>query len=182
MISCEEVGELSERPFCIAQPASIKKSVRLHVANETMHVVKGTAFWQLRHADGEIILEGKEDVTVKPLSGTWLLERDFSDFNELEVYFSYAFETEGQVVSENTCLFTAPKHFPFKDPKLSCVREGSSLMVSAQSYAKNVEIAGVDGDIRLSDNFFDMNPGVKRVEIIEGDASEFVLRSVYQIR
>lgn len=182
MISCEEVGELSERPFCIAQPAPIEKSVRLHVANETMQTVKGVAHWQLRRADGEILLEGKEGVTVLPLSGTWLQKHDFSAFDELEVYFSFNFETEGRVVSENTCLFTAPKHFAFKDPELSYIKEGNSLFISARAYAKNVEIEGVDGDVILSDNFFDMNPGTKRVEIMEGDASEFALRSVYQIR
>ena len=42
MISCEEVGELSERPFCVAQPEPIEKSARLHVANETMETVNGT--------------------------------------------------------------------------------------------------------------------------------------------
>lgn len=182
MISCEEVGELSERPFCISQPEPIEKSVRLHVANETMQTVKGVAYWQLRRADGEILLEGKEGVTVLPLSGTWLQKHDFSAFDELEVYFSFAFESEGRVVSENTCLFTAPKHFAFEDPELSCTREGNSLLISARTYAKNVEIEGIDGDVRLSDNFFDMNPGTKRVEIMEGDASEFALRSVYQIR
>ena len=56
------------------------------------------------------------------------------------------------------------------------------MIISAQTYAKNIEIQGVDGDVRLSDNFFDMNPGMKRVEIIEGDATEFKLRSVYDIR
>ena len=40
----------------------------------------------------------------------------------------------------------------------------------------------MDGDVKLSDNFFDMNPGEKRVEIVEGDASAFTLKSVYQIR
>ena len=86
------------------------------------------------------------------------------------------------MVSEGTCLFTAPKHFVFKDPELSYRREGNSLFISAQAYAKSVEIRGVDGDVKLSDNFFDMNPGVRRVEILEGDATEFMLRSVYQIR
>ena len=95
---------------------------------------------------------------------------------------TYAFVVEGQIVSENTCLFTAPKHFAFEDPKLSYAREGNSLLISAQAYAKNVEIQSVDGDVKLSDNFFDMNPGTKRIEILEGDASEFTLKSVYQIR
>lgn len=182
MISCEETGELSERPYCVAQPAPIAKSARLHVANETMEPVSGLATWQLRSAKGEVMLLGEEWVTVEPLSGTWLLKHDFSAFDELEVYLSYAFEVNGEVVSENTCLFTAPKHFAFKDPELSYEREGNSLLVSAKAYAKSVEIQGVDGDVKLSDNFFDMNPGTKRVEILDGDAAEFTLKSVYQIR
>ena len=182
MISCEEVGELSERPHCITQPAPIEKSARLHVANETMELIKGVAHWQLRSAKGEILLTGNEGVTVNPLSGTWLEKHDFSAFDELEVYFSYDLEVNGQVVSENTCLFTAPKHFAFEDPKLSYTRDGNTLIISAQAYAKNVEIEGVDGDVRLSDNFFDMNPGEKRIEIVEGNAEKFRLRSVYDIR
>lgn len=182
MISCEEVGELSERPFCVAQPEPIEKSARLHVANETMARVDGTVRWSLRKADGGVILEGAREVSVEPLSGLWLEKMDFSDYDELEVYISYSFEQGGETVSENTTLFTAPKHFHFHDPKLSWRREGNTLVVSAAAYAKNVEIEGVDGDVKLSDNFFDMNPGEKRVEILEGDATEFSLKSVYQIR
>ncbi len=182
MISCEEVGELSERPYCITQPAPIEKSARLHVANETMKTVTGTVRWQLRTPKGDILLDGREKVTVSPLSGTWLEKCDFSAFDEREIYLSYSFESEGKVISENSCLFTAPKHFPFADPKLTCVREGNTLIVTAQAYAKSVEIEGVDGDVRLSDNFFDMDPGEKRVEIVEGDAEDFRVRSVYDIR
>lgn len=182
MISCEEVGELSERPFCVAQPAPIEKSARLHVANETTARMDGTVRWSLRKADGGVILEGAREVSVEPLSGLWLEKMDFSDYDELEVYISYSFEKGGEVVSENTTLFTAPKHFRFHDPKLSWRREGNTLVVSAAAYAKNVEIEGVDGDVKLSDNFFDMNPGEKRVEIVAGEAAAFTLKSVYHIR
>lgn len=182
MISCEEVGELSERPFCVAQPAPIEKSARLHVANETMEQVNGTVKWSLRKADGEVLLEGAQNIGVEPLSGFWLEKLDFSDYDELEVYISYSFEKDGEIVSEGSSLFTAPKHFRFQDPKLSWRREGSSLFITAKAYAKSVEIAGVDGDVKLTDNFFDMNPGEKRVEIVEGDAATFSLKSVYQIR
>ena len=182
MISCEEVGELSERPFCVAQPEPIEKSARLHVANETMARVDGMVRWSLRKSDGGVILEGAQKVSVEPLSGLWLEKMDFSAYDELEVYISYSFEQGGEIVSENTTLFTAPKHFHFHDPKLSWRREGNTLVVSAAAYAKYVEIEGVDGDVKLSDNFFDMNPGEKRVEIVAGDTAAFTLKSVYQIR
>ncbi len=182
MISCEEIGELSERPSCVAQPAPIEKSARLHVANETMESVRGVVRWALRQASGEVILEGEEEVSVEPLSGLWLSRMDFSSYDELEVYISYSFEKNGVVVSEGTSLFTAPKHFRFQDPGLTLRREGKVLVITAQAYARQVAVEGVDGDVKLSDNYFDMNPGERRVEILEGDAAEFSLKSVYQIR
>jgi len=182
MISCEEVGELSERPFCVAQPAPIEKSARLHVANETMERVDGTVRWSLRKAEGEVLLEGAQEVSVEPLDGFWLEKLDFSAYDELEVYISYSFEQKDRVVSEGSSLFTAPKHFRFRDPKLAWRREDNTLCITAQAYAKSVEIEGIDGDVKLSDNFFDMDPGEKRVEIVAGEAAAFSLKSVYQIR
>lgn len=182
MISCEEVGELSERPFCIAQPVPIEKSARLHVANETMESVSGIVKWELRNPDSSILKSGEEKVTVPALDGVWLEKQDFSEYDELAVYFSYSFSVDGKVVSENTCLFTAPKHFAFENPCLSYRKEGNDIIVSAAAYAKNIEIQGIDGDVKLTDNFFDMNAGEVRVTILEGDAKEFSLKSVYDIR
>ncbi|MDE7224339.1 MAG: glycoside hydrolase family 2 protein, partial [Acetatifactor sp.] len=106
--------------------------------------------------------------------------------NLQEKYFSYQLEMGGEIVSEGTSLFTAPKHFRFADPVLSLRREGDTLIVRAEHYAKSVEIWGSEGDsgcyVKLSDNYFDMNPGEKRVQILEGDAQSFRVRSVYDIR
>lgn len=181
MISCEEIGELSERPYCINQPAPIEKSARLHVANETLKEVKGSVVWELRAPDSAVLLSGQKEVAVPPLDGVWLEKLDFSAYDELQIYFHYAFLVEGRVVSENTCLFTAPKHFAFQDPKLSYRRDGQALIIKAAAYAKCVEIQGIDGDVKFTDNFFDMNAGEKRIEIMEGDAADFSLKSVYQI-
>ncbi|MDE7018066.1 MAG: glycoside hydrolase family 2 protein [Lachnospiraceae bacterium] len=181
MISCEEVGELSERPYCIAEPAPIEKSVRLHVANETMEPVNGSVTWELRSPDSTILLSGREAVLVPALDGVWLTKMDFSAYDELSTYFSCAFSVAGKIVSKNGCLFTAPKHFAFLDPKLSWRREGDALVISAAAFAKSVEIQGVDGDVKLEDNFFDMDAGERRVAIVEGDAKHFLVKSVYEI-
>ena len=100
-------------------------------------------------------------------------------------------EVEGQIVSEGVSLFTAPKHFCFADPGLTVRRDGDSLVIRAEHFAKSVEILGCEESIgpdsgyryvKLSDNYFDMNPGEKRVRILEGDAENFRVRSVYDIR
>ena len=181
MISCEETGELSERPYCIDEPAPIEKAAKLHVANETMERVNGTVTWELRAPDSSILISGKEEISVEPLNGVWLEKLDFSEYDELQIYLHCAFSVKSRTVSENFCLFTAPKHFAFCAPNLSYRKEGNALVISSDAYAKSVEIQGVDGDVKLSDNFFDMNAGEKRVEILEGGAEQFMIRSAYQI-
>ena len=181
MISCEEVGELSERPYCIAQPKPIELSARLHVANETMEEVCGIVRWALRRPDSSVIQEGSRQVSVPALSGLWLEKMDFEGYHEREIHLEYCFEVDGRVVSRNTCLFTPPKHYFFEDPHLQVKKEGKQITVKADAYAKNVEIIGVDGDLWLSDNFFDMEAGECTVEIVAGDAAEVTCRSVWDI-
>ena len=184
LISCEEIGELSERPFCIMEPGPMEVSARLCVSNETRETVQGICHWQLRSYLGEVLLSGDRQVTVEPLSSLWLGKIEFTGntrYGVQEKYFSYQLEVAGEILSEGTSLFTAPKHFRFADPALSVCREGDTLIIRAEHYAKSVEIWGSEGYVRLSDNYFDMNPGEKRVQILEGDAESFRLRSVYDI-
>lgn len=188
LLSCQEAGELSQRPYCIAEPGPMETSVRLCISNETRETVEGICRWQLRGYRGDVLSEGESGVTVGPLESLWLDKTDFTDYpgpGVREMYFSYQLEVKGEILSEGTSLFTAPKHFRFADPGLTLRREGDTLILRAEHFAKSVEIWG-DGEnggsyVRLSDNYFDMNPGEKRVRILEGDAERFRLRSVYDI-
>lgn len=190
LLSCEEEGELSQRPYCIMEPGPMEVSARLCVSNETMREVEGICHWQLRSFLGEALLCGDCPVNVGPLDTLWLDKIEFTDsdgFDVRERYFSYQLEVEGQIVSEGTSLFTAPKHFRFADPSISLQREGNTLIIQTERFAKSVEIYGTENDggyryVKLSDNYFDMNPGEKRVQILEGDADNFRVRSVYDIR
>ena len=53
--------------------------------------------------------------------------------------------------------------------------------MKADAYAQKVEIIGVNGDLWLSDNFFDMEAGEHCVEILNGDAESLICRSVWDI-
>ena len=55
-------------------------------------------------------------------------------------------------------------------------------MVCAKGYAKSVEILNDEEDMILSDNYFDMDGGVKRVKILSGRPENLKLRSVFDIR
>ncbi|MBR6293086.1 MAG: hypothetical protein IKR54_00710, partial [Lachnospiraceae bacterium] len=59
---------------------------------------------------------------------------------------------------------------------------GFEIVVSCEHYAKGIEIRNESDDLILSDNFFDMNGGEKRVRVIEGSPDKIEVRSVWSIR
>jgi len=55
------------------------------------------------------------------------------------------------------------------------------VVVSSAAYAKSVEILNEEEDLILSDNYFDMEKGEKRVKVISGKPENLHIRSVYDI-
>ena len=181
LISCHEEGFLSQRQSVNDEPAPLKKSARLNVSNETRAPFEGTALWSLRRPDASVIREGRFDVKVPALSAAWLDELDFSDQDTYGCYFAYELrDRSGAYVGGGSVLFCPPKHFRFEDPKLTADLDGDEIVVSARSYARSVEIQ-CGPDVLLSDNFFDMNAGERRVKVLRGTPTHVKAWSVYDI-
>ena len=67
------------------------------------------------------------------------------------------------------------------DPKLDLRLEGDEVVVTACAFARYVQIESEDADLLLSDNFFDMNAGERRVKVLRGSAKQLRARSVYDL-
>lgn len=181
MISCEEESWLTKEANMNRQHFSFEKSIRLNVTNETLFEKKMVVRWQLRNAKAEILREEEEEIIVAPLSSSWLPKVLLTQIDVFSEYVSYEAIEEGSVISEGTVIFSYPKYFKYEDPKITLFVEGNTIIVSASAYAKSVEIQNEKEDLILSDNYFDMNGGQKRIQILEGDATSLKARSVYQI-
>ncbi len=182
LISCHEEGALSQCTNVNAQNTQIRKTTRLNVSNETMQAFCGTAKWSLRRSDASVIEEGSFPVDCPALSAVWLTEQDFSQFDTYDCYYSYELlNSAGETVGQGSVLFCAPKHFKFADPKLTAVIEGDEIVVTAQSYARSVEVQA-GADVLLEDNYFDMDAGIRRVKVLRGKPEQISVRSVYDIR
>jgi beta-mannosidase len=162
-------------------PEPIRCAAHLCVSNESPEEAAGTVVWSLRRADGSVIREGRQEMTVAARTSRWLEEIEFPEADLTENYVSFAFLQEGRAVSGGTALFCAPKHFRFRNPGLTVRREGEELIVKAEAYAQSVQIQSEDPDLLLSDNFFSMDPGEKRVRILRGKAGKPRVRSVFDI-
>lgn len=184
MISCDETGETDTRACVVMEPEVYDYSteVRLNVANETLEDVKGTVNWQLRNSKCEILKEDNQEITVPKLSSYWLENMDFNKTDVTENYISFSFEVDGKTVSSGTSLFTAHKHYNFRNPNLKYEIKGDEITVYADCFAKYVEIDSPDSDFILSDNYFDMNGGSKTVKILSGTPKTIKLRSIFDIK
>lgn len=182
LISCHEEGILSQNTNVNAEPFNLEKSAHLNVSNETLKDFRGTAQWSLRRPDASVVEEGEFQVECPAMSAVWLPKQDFSNYGTYDVYYSYRLlDEDGNVVGEGSVLFCAPKHFKFADPKLNAFVKGDEIIVTAEGYARSVEIMA-GADVVLSDNYFDMDGGVKTVKIIRGNVDSVSVRSVYDIR
>lgn len=182
MISCEEEGMMSSGQVLNWLPFGFEKSIRLNVANETREDVTGTIRWQVRNADASVVREERCELTVPALTSSWIEKAELPEIDIYGQYVSYSFIQDGEAVSEGTVIFSYPKYFRFADPELSYRIEGDEIIVMANAYARSVEIRNAEDNLILSDNFFDMNGGEKRVKVLCGNMEGIVLRSVYDIR
>lgn len=182
MISAEEEGELSQNPKINEyHPAPLEKSFRLNVCNETLRDVTGEVVWALRTPDGAIVRQNQQTLTIPAMSAKWLDKVDCADASLTGHYVSFAFVVDDVAVSEGTCIFCAPKHFEFVDPRLTVETCGDTLVVTSHAYAKQVWLESEDADLLLDDNAFDMNPGTKVVRVLRGSAEKVRVRSVWDL-
>ena len=100
----------------------------------------------------------------------------------MEDHVFYQLLQDGACISQGSVLLCPPKYYRFRDPELSWHLEGDTLTVCARAYAKDVEIRNEAEDLVLSDNYFDMEPGERRVRILRGVPEGIRIRSNFDIR
>lgn len=182
-ISCMETGEYSTRKDITSERYfGYETKAQLFVNNDTMEDVEGIVSWELCSGDGTVLQKGSEKLAVKALSYASLAEMDFQKTDTRNHYLAFSYEVDGKVISSGTVLFTKPKHFRFLDPKLSVEVGDGYIDITADAFAKYVYISNENDDLVLSDNFFDMGKGKKRVQILSGEATDLKVKSVFDIK
>ncbi len=182
LLSCEEEGILTQDTNPNAEPYEVIKSVRFNVSNETMRDRDVTVEWQLRDAGGMVKECRETEVHVPALSAVWLDKVPLPQAELYSDHVSYTLKESGTVIGEGSVIFCQPKYYKFINPQLMVRVEGDELVVTAAAYAKDVELLNENEDWVLSDNYFDMEPGVRRIKILRGSAEKVRIRSAYDIR
>lgn len=182
MISCEEEGWLTQEIHMNNEHFKVDKSIRLNVANETFQEEKLIVRWAVRDNDANVKKQEEQEVTVPPLSSVWLEKQELPHLDLWKEYVSYEVCRGTERLSSGTVIFSLPKYFKYKNPNLTYETGQEEIVIKAEAYARSVEVQNEDETLVLSDNYFDMNAGEKRVRVIRGNLNGLRLRSVYDIR
>lgn len=183
LISCRETGE-SDCRISVNDEKGLNPIVSkalVAVTNDTSSEMNGKVVVCLRKSNGKITECFEENVTVPAFGVTTLAEKNFNSLNIFNDFLSYEFIVDNQIVSCGASLFTSPKFYKFENPNLRYEKNGDEITVYAENFAKYVEIC-TDGDVVLTDNFFDVYNGKKTVKILKGECKKITLRSVFDIK
>ena len=182
LLSCQENGMMQHRGNINAQSGTYEErcSYKLCVTNDTRNEFSGLVVATVRDAQGNVLASSEQQVKVPALSVMWTQEQPF-DFDPYTAHLQYVLIADDCAVSQGCALFAPPKHYALQEPALTVQREGNELIVTAAAFAKGVFVEGIDGDVILSDNSFDMERGEVRLQILSGNATEFAVMSVYDL-
>lgn len=182
LLSCQEEGMMTQDPNVNAQPFALEKSVTFCVSNETMKQKEVTVRWAVRDRFGNCLEEHSEKLTAEPLSSAWLKKEELPELMIREQYISYDLYEGGEWLSGSTVILSLPKFFRYENPHLTVSAKDGRVTVSADAYAKSVEIQNGTEDLILEDNYFDLNGGSRTLKVISGNTDHLRVRSVYDIR
>lgn len=183
-ITCEETGFLQTTRFVIAEPNyyNYETKAKLCVHNETKEPIKGLVRWYLTDNESNVLQSGEKEVEVAPTSVLLLDDLDFERTDYEKNHITFELLVGGKVVAGGSEIFAQHKYYGYKNPDLKVRVEGDEIVVTADAYAKYVEVYSETEDFLLEDNFFDMEKGERRIKIVEGAPTDLHVRSVYDIR
>jgi beta-mannosidase len=142
---------------------------------------RATLSWQLLTLNGEIVLEGSDEVMLEygesRVQQTLDLASQLSQSGKANVYLRVQLKdaASGEELSRNTALFTAPRFLDLHREPLAVEQKWHSpttleLQISTSSFRYGVCVEQKPG-LQVSDNFFDLHPGETRSVMVHFDAT-----------
>lgn len=158
-------------------------TVEIHITSDLPTETKGVVRWTLTTANGELLHTGEDPVTAAPYADTLGLKLELAEQipsnRDVLLWLELTIGTE--VVSDNLVLFARPKHLNLHDPHihatLSDAGEGKVIVqLTAEHPALWVWLSTRDGNLKYSDNFVHLAPGVaKTIEVTGAEGANELL-------
>lgn len=145
-----------------------KKDCDVFVINDYPHAFTGTLVWSLRAFDGKTIkrdvIEVSANSTCAQKQFTLHYARELGSYSADEVYLSLQLKQDTELLSKQVLLLVPDRQAKLPQPNIQTkiVRKGDStaITLSSDKLARYVYLEAEHAAGPLSDNFFDLEPGL----------------------
>ncbi len=150
-----------------------EKELIFYVSTECRESADYTFSYQIVHQKKGVLTADDIEISVAPLSAKEICrvtvpEMELEDIRNC--YVVYELKKNGAEAASRTGLLVKPKQFAFRNPEIianwSENKAAYELTLSAKEYARRVCIEFANVDVVLSDNCFDLLPGVAKTVTI----------------
>ncbi len=167
-------------------------SVGFSVSNERRLAFIGELEYKIIDNKNRVIFKEIADCQVAKNSSKKLFTRDLSEYiegHENEYFLEFYIKEGLSIASKGTMLFTKPKSFNFLDPHIKADISGRdrrySITLTADAYAKGVELSFIGQDALFFENYFDLtqnSPYKVSFTLISGEDSTYALQRALRVR
>lgn len=139
-------------------------SATFNLSNETMQNFNGKLQWWIGDTQLRILHSETAAVSAIALTASDLFTINVSEWingYENERFLAFAlYNSQDEKLSEQTVLFTKPKHFAFRKPEIQVEitqkDEKTYFSIMSDTFVQGLELSFLQHDIVLSDNFIDI--------------------------
>lgn len=155
------------------------QTVSTWLVNDTPSDMPLTLKYALMTFDGRIIRSDSLPVQLKANSSVQYSELDIKWFlngyekNDVVLSISLS-DADGQIIAERQHVFVRPADLALKTPEITIDFDAEKpiITITANTFVKNLQLYTDNGELQLSDNFFDLLPNTpKQISLQELPAS-----------
>jgi len=164
----------SYAPFLISPVVAVDK-VSIVVVSDKIQNVEAVLDLKVLDIDGMVVSQRSVPVSIKPNCSEPYLELEkhqlLGTSDESRLVLRSRLVKGEEVLAENLTFFKPPKDLQLKKPTfttgVSATGNVLTLIIEANTLAKNVLLTCGDEDAFFSDNYFDLLPGAKKAIIVK---------------
>lgn len=150
-------------------------SLKIYLVNDGNEKINGTVILKFAQTNGEVLSYSVAQLNSDPHTSVVAynesLKNSSADFDTTKL-FLYAYLLSGDsVLAEDFYYFTQIKNLKLEIPKTDIIvseKQGRIILMS-DNLVKNIYLYTDEAELPLSDNYFDLFPGVQKIITIEGE-------------
>lgn len=137
----------------------------VYLINDSTHTINAELKTQLKNTKGEVLYTTSKQLTIASNSSLpvdSLSESLIKPYSLNDTYWHCELIHHNKPIAYKNFYFVKPKDLKLHKPTIKITKTKHSLILKSDVLVKDLYLYGLDGDLKLSDNYFDLEAGKQK--------------------